>query len=113
MVANQIKYSLLIALFFFQLSVSAQQTVLKRKLSFQVENQRLEDVLLQLAEEGGFSFSYNPDFLPVDSLINLNVENSSVKVILNALLGEELELKISGNHLVILKTMYSIRNLYN
>jgi hypothetical protein len=104
---NLNKTLLLITLLFLQLSVFAQQTVLKRELTFQVENERLEDVLLQLAEEGGFSFSYNSDFLPVDSLINLNVENSSVKVILNVLLGEELELKISGNHLVILKTRYS------
>ena len=86
-------------------------SVLKRKLTFQVEDERLEDILLGLAEEGGFSFSYNPDLMPVDSLISLNVENSSVKTVLNVLLGKELELRISGNHLVILKTQYSSKSL--
>ena len=88
-------------------SVLAQQAVLKKKLTFEAENERLEDVLLDLAEAGGFSFAYNPDLLPVDSLISLNVESSPVKTVLNTLLGKELEYKISGNLLVILKTRYS------
>ena len=107
MAAKQNKFIFLIFLLSLQITVVAQQSVLKRKMNFEVENERLEDILLLLAEEGGFSFSYNPDFMPVDSLISLHVQNSSLKVILNSLLGEELELKISGNHLVILKTMYS------
>lgn len=97
----------LILLLLLHTGVSAQQAVLKKRLNFKAEDQRLEDVLLDLAEAGGFSFAYNPDLLPVDSLISLNQENSSVKSLLNQLLGRELEYKISGNLLVILKTKYS------
>jgi hypothetical protein len=97
---------ILLLLFCFNLSM-AQQSLLKRKINFSAESERLEDVLLGIAQEGGFSFSYNPDFLPVDSLITLNVKNSSIKDILLVLLGSEMELKISGNHLVILRTKYS------
>ena len=105
--AVRIKLVYLVLLFSLQSSVFAQQTVLKKKLTFQARNERLEDALLNLAEAGGFSFAYNPDLLPVDSLISLHVENSSVKTVLNALLGRELEYKINGNLLVILKTKYS------
>ena len=79
----------LILLLLLHTGVSAQQAVLKKRLNFKAEDQRLEDVLLDLAEAGGFSFAYNPDLLPVDSLISLNQENSSVKSLLNQLLGRE------------------------
>ncbi|MDN5214463.1 STN domain-containing protein [Fulvivirgaceae bacterium BMA12] len=107
MVALRISLSCLIFFFFAQVDTFGQQLVLKKKLTFQADNERLEDILLTLAEAGGFSFSYNPDLLPVDSLISLNVENSSVKTVLNLLLGKELEYKISGSLLVILKTKYT------
>ena len=97
----------LILIFSLYAEVAAQQAVLKKRLSFEADNQRLEDVLLNLAEAGGFSFAYNPDMLPVDSLVSLNVENTSLKILLNQLLGRQLEYKISGNLLVILKTKYS------
>ncbi len=101
--------SLLLLIFFLLLPqlVNSQQLLIKKKVSIAYNNERLEDVLLSLADAGGFSFSYNPDLLPVDSLISLQVQNSSVKSILNALLGEELEYKISGNLLVILKTKFT------
>ena len=107
MVALRISLVCLILFFLSQGRALAQQSVLKKKLTFQTSNERLEDVLLTLAEAGGFSFSYNPDLLPVDSLISLSVENSSVKTVLNILLGKELEYKISGSLLVILKTKYT------
>ena len=43
--------------------------------------------------------------------MTINVENSSTKDVLKALLGDELELKISGNHLVILKSKFSSGNI--
>jgi len=112
-VVRQTKFIILFCLLFGSKIAFSQSSgsILKRKLTFQVQDQRLEDVLLGIANEGGFSFSYNPDLMPVDSLISLNVENSSVKTVLNVLLGKELELRISGNHLVILKTQYTSGSL--
>jgi len=99
--------NLLIFLFFISGSLSAQQAILRQDIDFDATDERFEDVMLSLADENGFSFSYNPDFLPVDSLISLHVENSSLRSVLEVLMGEELELKQHGNHLVILRTKYT------
>ncbi|MEJ2004872.1 MAG: STN domain-containing protein, partial [Cyclobacteriaceae bacterium] len=94
-------------IFLFSGSVCAQQTILRKEVDFDAADERFEDVMLTLAQQNGFSFSYNPDLLPVDSLISLHVENSSLKSVLEVLMGEELELKQRGNHLVILRTRYT------
>ena len=86
-----------------------QKSVLKRTINYSASNERLEDVLLDIANAGEFSFSYNPDLIPIDSLMSLTVENYSIKEVLQVILGNELELKISGNHLVILKS-HTFRN---
>ncbi len=102
-----IRNSLLLILCILAGSIHAQQSLLRRTIDFNASDERFEDVILGLAEQNSFSFSYNPDFLPVDSLISLSVENSSLKSVLVALLGEEMELKQHGNHLVILRTRYT------
>jgi len=99
----------LFLLLVLSLEAFTQKSVLKRKINYSAQSERLEDLLLDIADEAGFSFSYNPDLLPVDSLFTINVENSMVKDVLKVLLGMEMELKISGNHLVILRTRYSPR----
>ena len=107
MVVVRTELTCLVLLFTLQFSTLAQQAVLKKRLTFETQNERLEDALLNLAEAGGFSFAYNPDLLPVDSVVSLNLENAPVKAVLNTLLGKDLEYKVSGNLLVILKTKYS------
>ncbi len=97
----------LFLLFLFAFAVEGQVPFLKHKVSVNYAGERLEDVMLSLADVGGFSFSYNPKLLPVDSLIQLKVQNSTIKSIMNALLGEELEYRVSGNLLVILKTKFN------
>ncbi len=108
--AARISFILLILVSFYS-DVLAQKPVLNRKINYSAKSERLEDILLDIADLGGFSFSYNPDLLPVDSLMTISIENSTIKDVLKALLGDELELKISGNHLVILKSKFSSGNI--
>ena len=81
----------------------AQENILKRKINFSAEDQRLESVLLGIANVGDFSFSYNPRIIPGDSLINLTVENSSVKDVMDVIFMGKITYKVSGNHLILLK----------
>lgn len=99
--------SLLLVALLLSFGATAQKSILKRKIDYQATNERLEDVLLAISDLGEFSFSYNPDLLPVDSLMTLNVQNSTIKDVLQVLLGAEMKLRISGNHLVILESKYS------
>ncbi len=101
-------FSALLVFLIFSGTLFGQSAILRHQVNFEVENERFEDVMLSLAEENEFSFSYNPSMLPVDSLISLKVENSSLKTVLVTLLGKELEMKQRGNHLVILRTRYTV-----
>lgn len=101
------KISILISCLFVAHFAFGQKSLLKRNINYSASNERLEDVLRDISYVGEFSFSYNPDLLPVDSLMSISVENSSINDVLQVLLGTELELKISGNHLVILKSKFS------
>ncbi len=110
MAAKTTKLFILIFLWLSAFTANAQNNSLKKNIDFRVENERLEDVLFLIADIGGFSFSYNPDLLPIDSTLSLNVKNSSIHDVLKILLGNELEMRMSGNHLIILKTKFDTQN---
>lgn len=81
----------------------AQDDILKRKISITVADQSLEGALLGIANIGDFSFSYNPDIIPGDSLVTLNVSNSTVKEVLDVVFRGRIVYKVSGNHLILLR----------
>ncbi len=101
---NKFIVSLLICLAAWPL---AAQNTMRQRINFTASNQRFEDVMLALAETGRFSFSYNPSLLPVDSIISIDAVDTSVRNILETMLGEEMEVRQQGNHLVILATRYT------
>jgi len=81
----------------------AETPILERKINLALENETLEDILLIVSEQAGFSFSYNSEIIPVDSILSVDIQNSAVHQILVTLLGDEIDHKISGNHLILLK----------
>jgi len=81
----------------------AQENILKRKISFEAENLPLEQMLLGIANVGDFSFSYNPQIIQGDSLINLKVVDSNISAILDHVFHGTVVYKVSGNHLILLK----------
>ncbi|WP_373514398.1 carboxypeptidase-like regulatory domain-containing protein [Persicitalea sp.] len=58
---------------------------LETKITLRVSNERIDEVLRQIAAKGGFSFSYSPDAIAVGSRVSLNASNQSVREILNVL----------------------------
>lgn len=80
-----------------------QDNILKRKINYSATNQKLESVLLGIANVGDFSFSYNPATIPGDSLLDLNVENSTVKEVLDIVFRGDIVYKVSANHLILLQ----------
>jgi hypothetical protein len=59
--------------------------ILESRLSIQVSNERMDEVLRQLASKGNFSFSYSPDAIDVRSRVSLNATNQTIREILNVL----------------------------
>lgn len=83
--------------------IYAADNPLQRSISIEASNQPLEEVLQRVASSGGFLLSYNPDWIPTDSIVTLNVRNSKVSKVLSTLLGKQYKFRNSGRHIIILR----------
>ena len=80
---------------------STGQSILDRRVSFNATRQRLDDVLAIVSNKANFSFSYNSNIVKRDSLVNLSVENKTVRQVLNQLFNGNYEYKESGNYVIL------------
>jgi CarboxypepD_reg-like domain len=80
---------------------SIAQSILDRRVSFNATRQRLDDVLAIVSNKANFSFSYNSNIVKRDSLVNLSVENKTVRQVLNQLFNGNYEYKESGNYVIL------------
>lgn len=85
-----------------QLSLTAQN-LLQRRLTMEVNGQRLDHVLEILSNKGDFYFSYSSGIVARDSLVSLKVNNRPVKEILQLLFNQSYEFRESGNYVIIRK----------
>jgi len=91
---------IILVLLFCTLSSSAQR-ILDRRVSFNVNRQRLDDVLAIVSNKANFSFSYNSNILKRDSLVNLSIDNKTVRQVLDLLFNGNYEYKESGNYVIL------------
>ncbi|MBX3239453.1 MAG: hypothetical protein KIT80_19375 [Chitinophagaceae bacterium] len=92
-------------------NTATAQNILNKKVSFSVQQQRLDDVLTILGNKGNFSFSYNSNILKRDSLVTYTANNHTVSQVLNQLLNEGFEFKESGNYIIIRKTALRVTSI--
>jgi len=97
------KLTPILFLFLFIQTAYSQVPVLKREVSMSLEDASLEKVLIILANEADFNFSYNSKIINVDTLVSIHVENSTVKDVLEVILDKEITYKVTGNHLILIK----------
>lgn len=81
--------------------ILSAQSILERQVEVHVQRIRLSQALDLVARDGGFKLSYNAASLPVDSIVTVNAKGT-VKEVMSRLLGPELVLKESGDHLILL-----------
>lgn len=77
------------------------QQILDRRITIQAEQVRLSRALELIAKDGQFKLSYNAAAVPVDSLVDMRVQDQSVDRVLRELLPNDLRWKPSGQHLII------------
>lgn len=95
------KWLLGLALVLSSLWASAQTGPLDTPVSFEVHNTSLQQTLFVLADEAGFSFAYNSDLIPADSIINYTADNKTVREVLTDLLGPGISFSAMGDHIVL------------
>lgn len=77
------------------------QSILNRRISMSVRQKSIAEVLHLMESEGKFTFSYNSESIPADSLINCYAKDWSVKEVLNQILDNKFEYKEAENYLIL------------
>ncbi len=78
-------------------------SILEIRISLRVQNERLADVLRKISTQGGFSFSYSPDAIAVDSRVSLDETNRSVRELLNILFDGTVIFKERRRYIILQK----------
>lgn len=80
------------------------QKLLDKRISISAKDKPVSDVLRMVGESGKFSFSYNSDILPGDSLVSVTVRSKSVRQILEVILPSGYQFKESADYVIIQRT---------
>ena len=98
-----ILFIVVVALFFsFIENISAQQTPLNKRISLNVSNTTIQNVLKKIGEKVNFNFSYNSEIIDKNKTVTINTQNSTVESILKNILNKNIQYKVVGNHIVLL-----------
>lgn len=87
------------------------QSILNRKVSVEIKQQRLDDVLSIIGNKGNFNVSYNSNILKRDSLVNLPYGDYTVRDALGYVLGKGFEFKESGNYIILRRVAIKITSI--
>jgi hypothetical protein len=83
------------------------QSVMDKKISVEVSNRRLADVLKIISTRGNFYFSYNSTIIKQDSLVSLTASNIPVRQVLDQLFNDRYEFRENLNYIIIRRTAVS------
>jgi hypothetical protein len=93
--------SALAGLFCFTSASLHAQNLLDKRISIDVTNQRLADVLKLISNKANFYFSYNSNIIKRDSLITLSASNKTIKQLLEQLLSQRYQYQEVNNYIIL------------
>ncbi len=104
-ISTFLRLILLVIVYYLPVQAAYAQgtSLLETKITLRVNNERVDEVLRQIANKGGFSFSYSPDAIPVGSRVSLNASNQSVREILNVLFDGKVLFKERRKYIILQK----------
>lgn len=96
------KRSLLLFLLFICMScIGYSQSLMQKKITIDVRNKKLSDVLVAIGKQGNFYFSYNSNIIKKDSLVTINTKGKTVQQTLNILLGDSYQYTETDKYIII------------
>ena len=95
---KSITFLLLILGSFF---VYSQAPLLERKISLSLNNERLDLSLKRIAAAGSFTFSYNPEILEADKIVNYNFIDKTIREILDEIFEGTVQYKARGKYIIL------------
>jgi len=86
---------------FLSSNTLAQNSILSRKISIDVQNKRTGDVLNEISKKGRFYFSYSSDLIQKDKLITVRVKNISIQEIIKLIFEGKVVPIETGKYLIL------------
>ncbi len=96
---------LLVWVSILQGTAQVKAPILERRISLNVNNEQLSNVLSRISLEAKFSFSYNSSIISDTQTLSLNAKNKSVREILNEIFKGSIDYKEKSNHLILTKVL--------
>ena len=95
-----------IVFFFAQIHIvfgqhSADIPKLNRRISLNIEKQKLGEVLDQIAQKGGFRFSYSGTVFDPDSVVSIQATGEPVRDILDRLFELKADYRVSNDYIIL------------
>lgn len=103
LVARCSLFSVFCSLFTVHCSLSQPASPLDRVVTVEVRNERVGEVLKQIAQQGNFAFSYNPVVVNDTRTVTLRTVRQPVRLVLTQLFeGQTISWKTRGNYVLLL-----------
>ncbi|MBK6265509.1 hypothetical protein JKA74_10710 [Marivirga sp. S37H4] len=92
-------------LWLINLNLCAQSNIplLDRNISLNFSSVQLHEALFTISKEADFNLSFNSSIIPSDSLISFKCEEKKLAEIFPSILPGEIDIKTSGNNVILLK----------
>src|ERR1700754_2849738 len=84
-------------------SQTKTQFILDRHIDVSFKNEKVTTVLNRIGQLGNFSFSYNAAIISNDDIITVEMNDASVREVLNEVFKGSMTYKEKGNHLILTK----------
>jgi hypothetical protein len=77
---------------------------LERIISISADNQTIENILDEIAQKGGFVFSYSSKAINGKSQTSIHAENKPVRFVLSEIFGNSVNFKTRGKYIILRKS---------
>jgi hypothetical protein len=84
-----------------QMPIPSNNHNLEKKVTIDVKDQQISQVLQKISKAGNFYFSYSGTLLKQDSLVSISVRNSPVRELLNRLFNNKVDYTENGEYVIL------------
>lgn len=84
-----------------QMPIPSSKHLLEKKMTIEVKDQPISQVLQKISKVGDFYFSYSGTLLKQDSLVSISTKNTSVRALLNKLFNNQVDYAENGDYIIL------------
>ncbi|MFM7850740.1 MAG: hypothetical protein ACKO96_02205, partial [Flammeovirgaceae bacterium] len=86
------------------------QSILEKKITISLIDEKIPDALAKLSKEGNFSFSYNSSILSREQLVTLYAFDRTLREVLDEIFKGTVQYKEKGKYLILKKAATATKN---